>query len=100
MRQRIFPKQRAVRESVSSLFVPASCCGVGVEDSSVPDAGGSAGTGGTGGGVAVIPDRPPLELDKLPPYHDVAPSPGECYYETLAVRRFSCICVRAVEKDR
>lgn len=80
--------------------VPASCCGVGVEESSVPDAGGPAGAGGTGGGVAVIPDRPPLELDKLPPYHDVAPSPGECYYETPAVRRISYICVRAVEGDR
>lgn len=69
-----------------TFFVPASCCGVGVEDSSVPEAVGPAGAGGTGSGVAVIPDRPPLELDKLPPYHDVAPSPGECYYEPLAVR--------------
>ncbi|XP_067203527.1 uncharacterized protein [Linepithema humile] len=65
----------------------ASCCGVGVEDSSVPDAGGSAGTGGTGGGVAVIPDRPPLELDKLPPYHDVAPSPGHNVWSWLGSRR-------------
>lgn len=70
-----------VCESFSSLPVPASCCGVGVEDSNVPDASGPTGAGGTGGGVAVIPDRPPLELDKLPPYHDVAPSPGECYYD-------------------
>jgi hypothetical protein len=30
-------------------------------------------------GLAVIPDRPPLELDKLPPYHDVAPNPGAYY---------------------
>jgi len=76
-----------VCESFSSLPVSASCCGVGVEDSNVPDASGPTGASGTGGGVAVIPDRPPLELDKLPPYHDVAPSPGECYYETPAVRR-------------
>ncbi|KAL6261638.1 hypothetical protein P5V15_006726 [Pogonomyrmex californicus] len=65
----------------------ASCCGVGVEDSSVPDAGGPAGAGGTGGGVAVIPDRPPLELDKLPPYHDVAPSPGHNVWSWLGSRR-------------
>ncbi|XP_072767182.1 uncharacterized protein [Anoplolepis gracilipes] len=65
----------------------ASCCGVGVEDSSVPDVGGPAGSGGTGGGVAVIPDRPPLELDKLPPYHDVAPSPGHNVWSWLGSRR-------------
>ncbi|XP_012059613.1 PREDICTED: TSC22 domain family protein 1 [Atta cephalotes] len=65
----------------------ASCCGVGVEDSSVPDAGGPTGAGGTGGGVAVIPDRPPLELDKLPPYHDVAPSPGHNVWSWLGSRR-------------
>ncbi|XP_011697923.1 PREDICTED: TSC22 domain family protein 1 [Wasmannia auropunctata] len=65
----------------------ASCCGVGVEDSSVPDTGGPAGAGGTGGGVAVIPDRPPLELDKLPPYHDVAPSPGHNVWSWLGSRR-------------
>ncbi|KOC64081.1 hypothetical protein WH47_02244 [Habropoda laboriosa] len=53
----------------------ASCCSVGVEDSNAQEAGGPGGGGGAGGGVAVIPDRPPLELDKLPPYHDVAPSP-------------------------
>ncbi|XP_078043393.1 uncharacterized protein LOC144473417 [Augochlora pura] len=52
------------------------CCGVGVEDTNGQDAGGAGGGAGAGGGVAVIPDRPPLELDKLPPYHDVAPSPG------------------------
>ena len=62
----------------SSFFVsiPASCCSVGVEDSNVQETGGPGSGGGAGGGVAVIPDRPPLELDKLPPYHDVAPSPG------------------------
>ncbi|XP_024888853.1 TSC22 domain family protein 1-like [Temnothorax curvispinosus] len=65
----------------------ASCCGVGVEDSSVPDASGPAGAAGTGGGVAVIPDRPPLELDKLPPYHDVAPSPGHNVWSWLGSRR-------------
>ncbi|KAL6442806.1 hypothetical protein ACFW04_002698 [Cataglyphis niger] len=65
----------------------ASCCGVGVEDSNVPDVGGPAGSGGTGGGVAVIPDRPPLELDKLPPYHDVAPSPGHNVWSWLGSRR-------------
>ncbi|XP_036139378.1 TSC22 domain family protein 1 isoform X2 [Monomorium pharaonis] len=65
----------------------ASCCGVGVEDPNVPDAGGPAGAGGTGGGVAVIPDRPPLELDKLPPYHDVAPSPGHNVWSWLGSRR-------------
>ncbi|KAL0124189.1 hypothetical protein PUN28_006194 [Cardiocondyla obscurior] len=65
----------------------ASCCGVSVEDSSVPDTGGPAGAGGAGGGVAVIPDRPPLELDKLPPYHDVAPSPGHNVWSWLGSRR-------------
>ncbi|XP_029171060.1 TSC22 domain family protein 1 [Nylanderia fulva] len=64
----------------------ANCCGVGVEDASVPDVG-PAGSGGTGGGVAVIPDRPPLELDKLPPYHDVAPSPGHNVWSWLGSRR-------------
>ncbi|KAF3424088.1 hypothetical protein E2986_12342 [Frieseomelitta varia] len=54
----------------------ASCCSVGVEDSNVQETGGPGSGGGAGSGVAVIPDRPPLELDKLPPYHDVAPSPG------------------------
>lgn len=67
-------------ERPSSLFVSASCCGVGMENPNIPETGGPAGAGGAGSGVAVIPDRPPLELDKLPPYHDVAPSPGECYY--------------------
>lgn len=58
-----------------SLF-PANCCNVGVDDTNAQEAGGPGSGGGAGGGVAVIPDRPPLELDKLPPYHDVAPSPG------------------------
>ncbi|XP_076386230.1 uncharacterized protein LOC100877367 isoform X3 [Megachile rotundata] len=58
----------------------ASCCSVGVEDSNAQEAGATAGGGGSGGGVAVIPDRPPLELDKLPPYHDVAPTPVENHY--------------------
>ena len=59
------------------FFCLASCCGVGVEESSTQEPVGS-GAGGVagGGGVSVIPDRPPLELDKLPPYHDVTPSPG------------------------
>lgn len=80
----------------SLLFVPASCCGVGVEESSVPDVGGAAGSGGAGGGVAVIPDRPPLELDKLPPYHDV-PSPGKCYVlRNACLSRDACIlCIYA-----
>lgn len=55
-----------------------------MEDSNGQEAGGPGAGGGPGGGVAVIPDRPPLELDKLPPYHDVAPSPG-----TYRSRRFA-----------
>lgn len=47
-----------------------------MDDTNAQEASGPGSGGGAGGGVAVIPDRPPLELDKLPPYHDVAPSPG------------------------
>lgn len=61
--------------NIFSLF-PANCCNVGVDDTNAQEASGPGSGGGAGGGVAVIPDRPPLELDKLPPYHDVAPSPG------------------------
>lgn len=50
------------------------------------ESGNLSGGGVGGGGVSVIPDRPPLELDKLPPYHDVAPSPGE--YIDLSVTMF------------
>ncbi|XP_043488921.1 uncharacterized protein LOC122515586 [Polistes fuscatus] len=65
----------------------ASCCGVGVEDPNTQEAGSNGGGGGNGGGVAVIPDRAPLELDKLPPYHDVAPSPGHNVWSWLGSRR-------------
>lgn len=63
----------------SLLFVSASCC---LERSANQEAGNPGPGGvvvgpGPGMGLAVIPDRPPLELDKLPPYHDVAPSAGE-----------------------
>lgn len=44
-----------------------------MDDTNVQEASGPGSGGGAGSGVAVIPDRPPLELDKLPPYHDVAP---------------------------
>ncbi|XP_023315587.1 uncharacterized protein LOC106658371 [Trichogramma pretiosum] len=77
----------------------ASCCGVALDeevgsssashrrhhhhhhrrqDSANPAGGGVilAGPGPGGVGLAVIPDRPPLELDKLPPYHDVATPSG------------------------
>ncbi|KAI4499115.1 hypothetical protein M0802_005698 [Mischocyttarus mexicanus] len=65
----------------------ASCCGVGIEDPNPQEAGSNGGGGGNGGGVAVIPDRAPLELDKLPPYHDVAPSPGHNVWSWLGSRR-------------
>lgn len=52
------------------------CCGVGVENANVQEPQNS-GAVGVAGGVSVIPDRPPLELDKLPPYHDVTPTPGK-----------------------
>lgn len=68
------------------VCVLASCCTVGVEDSNAQEASGPGGGGGAGGGVAVIPDRPPLELDKLPPYHDVAPSPGTYRSEPIRNR--------------
>ncbi|XP_046468984.1 uncharacterized protein [Neodiprion pinetum] len=72
-----------------------SCCGTSVEDPSAQESGppgGGGGIGGAGGGpgsggVAVIPDRPPLELDKLPPYHDVTPSPGHNVWSWLGSRR-------------
>ncbi|XP_048515532.1 uncharacterized protein LOC105691043 isoform X2 [Athalia rosae] len=72
-----------------------SCCGTNVEDPSVQDSGPTGVTGGVGGGergsggsgVAVIPERPPLELDKLPPYHDVTPSPGHNVWSWLGSRR-------------
>ncbi|XP_014209646.1 uncharacterized protein LOC106640205 [Copidosoma floridanum] len=57
----------------------ASCCGVALERAGNQDGGnpgGSVVVGAASVGLAVIPDRPPLELDKLPPYHDVAPNPG------------------------
>lgn len=59
-------------------FLTGGCCGVGVDEAN-PQEPVSSGTGGVagGGGVSVIPDRPPLELDKLPPYHDVTPTPGK-----------------------
>lgn len=98
MRVRVFVCV-CVQEPTLHFSVSASCCGVGVEDSNVPEAGGPAGAGGTAGGVAVIPDRPPLELDKLPPYHDVAPSPGECYYEMPAVRNSSYIYAYAPSSE-
>lgn len=76
-----FPEERTEweRDHVVNLkvLVSANCCGVGVEDPNSQEAGSNGGGGGNGGGVAVIPDRASLELDKLPPYHDVAPSPGE-----------------------
>lgn len=53
----------------------ANCCGV--DDESNPQEALGGGAGGVAGGVSVIPDRPPLELDKLPPYHDVTPTPGK-----------------------
>ncbi|XP_066600379.1 uncharacterized protein [Prorops nasuta] len=64
----------------------ANCCSVGVDDANVPEGGHGSGVG-PGGGVSVIPDRPPLELDKLPPYHDVAPSPGHNVWSWLGSRR-------------
>lgn len=75
--QRIFQASRGTIYiyNIFSLF-PANCCNVGVDDTNAQEASGPGSGGGAGGGVAVIPDRPPLELDKLPPYHDVAPSPG------------------------
>ncbi|XP_031783680.1 uncharacterized protein LOC100679830 isoform X2 [Nasonia vitripennis] len=70
----------------------ANCCGVALERATGErhrhhrhhhhhhhqDVGGNPGGGSVGPnvGLAVIPDRPPLELDKLPPYHDVAPNTG------------------------
>lgn len=65
----------------------ASCCGIGVEDATNQESGNPGGGGAGGGGVSVIPDRPPLELDKLPPYHDVAPSPGHNVWSWLGSRR-------------
>ncbi|XP_043784027.1 TSC22 domain family protein 1 isoform X2 [Apis laboriosa] len=65
----------------------ANCCNVGVDDTNAQETSGPGSGGGAGGGVAVIPDRPPLELDKLPPYHDVAPSPGHNVWSWLGSRR-------------
>lgn len=65
----------------------ANCCNVAVDDTNAQEASGPGSGGGAGGGVAVIPDRPPLELDKLPPYHDVAPSPGHNVWSWLGSRR-------------
>ncbi|XP_044014449.1 probable serine/threonine-protein kinase DDB_G0272282 isoform X2 [Aphidius gifuensis] len=56
----------------------ANCCGV--DDESNPQEALGGGAGGVAGGVSVIPDRPPLELDKLPPYHDVTPTPVLYFY--------------------
>ncbi|XP_057333482.1 TSC22 domain family protein 1 isoform X2 [Microplitis mediator] len=64
----------------------ASCCGVGVEDAN-PQEPVSPGAVGVAGGVSVIPERPPLELDKLPPYHDVTPTPGHNVWSWLGSRR-------------
>ncbi|KAH0535264.1 hypothetical protein KQX54_015639 [Cotesia glomerata] len=63
-----------------------SCCGVGVEDAN-PQEPVSPGAVGVAGGVSVIPERPPLELDKLPPYHDVTPTPGHNVWSWLGSRR-------------
>ncbi|XP_046828207.1 uncharacterized protein LOC124428318 isoform X2 [Vespa crabro] len=65
----------------------ANCCGVGVEDPNSQEAGSNGGGGGNGGGIAVIPDRASLELDKLPPYQDIAPSPGHNVWSWLGSRR-------------
>ncbi|XP_011315104.1 TSC22 domain family protein 1 [Fopius arisanus] len=64
------------------------CCGVGVDEANPqePVTSGAGGVAG-GGGVSVIPDRPPLELDKLPPYHDVTPTPGHNVWSWLGSRR-------------
>ncbi|KAK0085215.1 hypothetical protein PV325_005590 [Microctonus aethiopoides] len=67
-------------------FYPIICCGVGVEDANVQEPQNS-GAVGVAGGVSVIPDRPPLELDKLPPYHDVTPTPGHNVWSWLGSRR-------------
>ncbi|XP_034952536.1 uncharacterized protein [Chelonus insularis] len=64
----------------------ASCCGVGVEDPNPQEPVGS-GVVGVAGGVSVIPERPPLELDKLPPYHDCTPAPGHNVWSWLGSRR-------------
>lgn len=74
--QRIFQASRGIIYIYIFFFFPANCCNVGVDDTNAQETSGPGSGGGAGGGVAVIPDRPPLELDKLPPYHDVAPSPG------------------------
>ena len=66
----------------------ASCCGIGVENATNQESGNPGGGGAGGGGISVIPDRPPLELDKLPPYHDVAPSPGEYIDPSVTVYLF------------
>ncbi|XP_024942211.1 uncharacterized protein LOC107269212 isoform X3 [Cephus cinctus] len=71
---------------LKSTAARGTCCGVGVEDTSTQESASPAGGGG-GGGVSVIPDRPPLELDKLPPYHDVTPSPGHNVWSWLGSRR-------------
>ncbi|XP_023289664.1 E3 SUMO-protein ligase CBX4 isoform X2 [Orussus abietinus] len=64
----------------------AGCCGVSMDESGQESAPPGSGAG-TGGGVSVVPERSSLELDKLPPYHDVAPSPGRNVWSWLGSRR-------------
>lgn len=48
----------------------------------------------------MIPDRPPLELDKLPPYHDVAPSPGEYIDSSVTIYLIQAKLILIVQTEK